>query len=112
MNLALRKATKAGVIDAGQHDEIMALAPKVRANGAGPLDPFGHSAYSAWQRFGLPVAGGLAVIDRRPELYMPREHWLERHCPPLVDPEAYRLTWQLLDLNALEQATAKKGDDG
>jgi hypothetical protein len=82
----------------------------------GHLDPVAASFLASWQQFGEPVAvmGLGGIVDRRAELYVPREAWLDREIRPAgLDPEAWRRVWAALDLDALQRAAEAmtKGSD-
>ena len=91
-------------------DDLLAFVPKPSTNGHA-LEPVENHAHLAWLRLGVPVAGGLVVMDRRPELYAPREAWLDANCPPSVDAEYYRMVWAELDAHEIAKAVDSKGGD-
>jgi len=117
MNLALRKATKAEIIDAEQHDSIIGQLPQGDTD-VPRLDPESMYYLSAWIGFGRPVAEGLmGVMDLRAFQAPGRELWLEREVIAYgQDPEPFRVIWRMLDDwllgRAHKSATAKKGNDG
>ena len=116
MNLALRKGTKAGIIDAAQHDAIMEQAPKA-APARKRLDPESMHYLTTWQQFGSPVAGGMmGVMDLRAMQTVGRDAWLEREVIAYGDdPEPYRTIWGALDdwvYQTAVKAASGGGDDG
>ncbi len=116
MNLALRKATKAEVIDAAQHTAIIAGLPKPEARAdSHRLSPEAAHYLDSWTQFGLPVSGGMmGVIDLRAMQSVGREAWLEREVAAYgEEADSYRRVWRALDDHAV--ATANKmtrSDDG
>ncbi len=116
MNLALRKAVKAEVIDHVQHDAIMAGAAKPEP--VTELDPESWFFLTTWQGFGSTIAAGMmGVMDLRAMQTPAREAWIEREVVAYGDnPDEYRIVWAALDDWAYEQAmkalSSKGGDDG
>jgi hypothetical protein len=73
----------------------------------------------AYQSLGLPVSGGgmAGLVDRRGDLYMPRQAFLDREWPADADREAPMEIWRDLDDYHLESARAEleaaaEGSDG
>lgn len=92
-----------------QHDAIIALGP--RAEPQNGLTPAAAIFLRPWMRLGPPIAttglGGL--MDRRAELYAPREAYLDRYVRPAgLDAEAFLTIWGDLDQDVLDLAAAEK----